>query len=1059
MRREASRFGALLILGGLLGCQGPVVGPRSPRLEGDFASSQVKPLSSPRGPLPSLPVNVERRAARERYFAALGAGQTPAKADLLSSSAAPLEAGRRDLRAGPIRHLPRWLEAGGAIEVETRRLSAGADPVLHLWWREAGREVAQNDDDGREPGAARLRFRAVEAGTYLVILRGYATEDEGRCDLYLDGELVGDQVPFGGSTLAVAPHRRLHAVLLNDGDGEEPWPPSGRAARDPVLAWLEPGSGALLALDDDGGVELGAELASEGASAIALLGAYSEVDAGAARLVVNDAPLADADGDGLGDGLEAALCTCGRADEVRCGFDCRLAATPQDSDADGLGDAEELLGVPHPRFPQLLPRWGADPRHKDLFVEVDLADWEDAAVSPPVHRFGRAPTEEEARTAARVFARLSGMQNPDARDGIELHLDLGHACGPRASGIDRVCGDLCAHGEDGVRRCGQSRYPGPPAETRAGLAEGRGHLFHLAMSDCAVSGQAPGGAADFLQYDCDRVTALIHELGHNLGLAFHYGTPATGGGNCKPNYPSLMNYAYSDGFAGGLELAFSSGALVGKGDLAPHQLDETVPFGGPGAEVSWLAQRPFYFGLHDCVARGRGCKVDWNRDGRLDPSVRAHLSPMPGYGAVCEGTHGNALSSENVEGLAASSGPATAERSRRRADGSLAPALHVFAPRATTGGSALSVNVTFETSGGWSGWQDLPGLFRVDSQPAAATITTGGQEELWVVACQSGDDPIRAAVLDEEGRLSAFEPLPGQPAGLRARDVSLAVRGADLVLLARDESEASGDRVLLAIRGPAGWSPLVPVLAESRPLRSLFTPAVAVGPDGRIYVVSADPDPPPGSGPAGRIHLYSAPAADPGHLRDEELWGLQFEDGVPGHQHETWSRPALVFLPHRDGAGKPLSEGRGALWLFWNRGLRTRYLWTWGRLDAGGADFSLGRWHHYEAYGYTDFISGSGPALVARASGHLAALFAQSDLEPAKVRHVPFADGASEEKLVLRDFDDRVVIRVGLCAGLNAGCPERCRRLSDACADGRSSQPLSMQSCPLPPLLDQEVAW
>ena len=52
---------------------------------------------------------------------------------------------------------------------------------------------------------------------------------------------------------------------------------------------------------------------------------------------------ADTDGDGLGDALEAALCLCSRSAETRCGFDCRGAATPQDSDGDGLPDWWEAL--------------------------------------------------------------------------------------------------------------------------------------------------------------------------------------------------------------------------------------------------------------------------------------------------------------------------------------------------------------------------------------------------------------------------------------------------------------------------------------------------------------------------------------------------------------------------------------------------------------------------------------------------------------------------------------------------------------------------------------------
>jgi hypothetical protein len=306
---------------------------------------------------------------------------------------------------------------------------------------------------------------------------------------------------------------------------------------------------------------------------------------------------------------------------------------------------------------------------------------------------------------------------------------------------------------------------------------------------------------------------------------------------------------------------------------------------------------------------------------------------------------------------------------------------------------------------------------------------------------------VRFATIDHDGKATAPQAVPGQGLTLRARDVSVARRGEELVLLVRDDSPAGMDRVLLARRAGSTWTGLAPLVAEGRPLRSTVTPGIAAGPDGRIYVVTGDLDPPPGTGPAGRLHLYSA-AALPGELRDEELEGLRFEDGRPGIEHVPWSRPALVFVPHLDGAGELLSDGRGALALWWTRGTRTRFLTTWGQLDEQGARFSLGRWHHYEAYGYTDAIAGSSPALLRRAGGALTAAIAQSSFEPGKVRHIPFADGVAAERLVLRDFDDRPRIRDSLCRGLNWDCPERCARLAERCVVSTAATP--DVRCPLP---------
>jgi hypothetical protein len=304
------------------------------------------------------------------------------------------------------------------------------------------------------------------------------------------------------------------------------------------------------------------------------------------------------------------------------------------------------------------------------------------------------------------------------------------------------------------------------------------------------------------------------------------------------------------------------------------------------------------------------------------------------------------------------------------------------------------------------------------------------------------------ATLDRRGQLSKLQPLPGQPAGLRARDVSVARLGVDLALLVRDDSASGGDRVYLTRRTPTGWNgTFVMLTAEGKPLRSTVTPALAAGPDGRVYVVTGDPDPPPGTGLYGRLHLHSG--AELPHLEDEELSGVSFEDGTPSLEHVTWARPALAFVAHRDGKGQPLSEKRGYLALWWNRGSRTRHLSTWGRLDEGGAGFSLGRWFHYEAMGYTDAIAGSSPALLVRKGGRLSAFLGQADFSPRLVRHVPFADGVPDA-LTLRDFDDRRPIRESLCISLNWECKDRCKRLTDPCQGGKKTQSVTETRCALP---------
>ena len=53
-----------------------------------------------------------------------------------------------------------------------------------------------------------------------------------------------------------------------------------------------------------------------------------------------------------------------------------------DTDGDGLSDANEARGVRGTGTHQPLPLWGANPRHKDLFIEADAEPSAQNAVVP-----------------------------------------------------------------------------------------------------------------------------------------------------------------------------------------------------------------------------------------------------------------------------------------------------------------------------------------------------------------------------------------------------------------------------------------------------------------------------------------------------------------------------------------------------------------------------------------------------------------------------------------------------------------------------------------------------
>ncbi|WP_238016065.1 CARDB domain-containing protein [Dactylosporangium sp. AC04546] len=278
-----------------------------------------------------------------------------------------------------------------------------------------------------------------------------------------------------------------------------------------------------------------------------------------------------------------------------------------DADGDGLSDRDERFGIRYPDDVMAvdLPAYGADPLHKDLFLELDYSD----GMAPP------ALAVEAVRTAFR----LAPLPNPSGGPGLNLHVDSGGLWDKggmeRTGGPARTCNDGTdndgvdgADGadpdcyyrdigvEDFIANCnngtdddhdGKSDRDDPDCVVGEDLGGGNqlGHLDNCGFGDvfnqakgspghnfnamrarafnyviytrssagCDRGGQ--GSGTDIILYRTDG-GALLHELGHNLGLG-HGGHEDA---NCKPNYVSLMNYDINSGIprtGGGLLLDFS----------------------------------------------------------------------------------------------------------------------------------------------------------------------------------------------------------------------------------------------------------------------------------------------------------------------------------------------------------------------------------------------------------------------------------------------------------------------------------------------------------------------
>jgi WD40 repeat protein len=276
------------------------------------------------------------------------------------------------------------------------------------------------------------------------------------------------------------------------------------------------------------------------------------------------------------------------------------------TDGDSLPDTweEDGVDVDGDGIPDLdLPAMGADPNHKDIFVEVDFMAGHQipqAQIDAVVAAFKAAP-----------------VGNPDGEGGITLHVDNGSGStmdpGSGAAWGTLSDQDSLTHqdvlGSD-FTVGGQPRYDWSEFESirQTKFLAARRTAFHYAIAAhsgpnqrfSGISRGVTGGAADFviaMHENCPKPTpplgtecaspdpeylasTFMHELGHNLSLQ-HGGTDEDAR---KPNYLSVMNYNFGWGliaFTGATptstayELDYSRYSVP----LNESALDEEVGFG------------------------------------------------------------------------------------------------------------------------------------------------------------------------------------------------------------------------------------------------------------------------------------------------------------------------------------------------------------------------------------------------------------------------------------------------------------------------------------------------
>jgi|GEM_PF-2346587 len=242
----------------------------------------------------------------------------------------------------------------------------------------------------------------------------------------------------------------------------------------------------------------------------------------------------DADCDGLGDAFEKAIGTCSSADDTHVvGWDCALFH-PSDTDDDGIPDRAELLGhclndecVPYAAF-------GADPLHKDVFVEVD---YNDQLPSVPV---------SWAENVVRSFAdgRADDWRNPDGAAGLHFHFDM---MGVEVADYDCEADATCTSTNTSVNHSlvysggGSNRVSRDCNDVgdakQAAIEDGhfrpvrRPHSFYVCLND------APAQGVSSVQFMVAKSsTGFVREFGRVLGLT----DDAGGGGANRINHHSTM---------------------------------------------------------------------------------------------------------------------------------------------------------------------------------------------------------------------------------------------------------------------------------------------------------------------------------------------------------------------------------------------------------------------------------------------------------------------------------------------------------------------------------------